>query len=166
MVTTGYELTHLEKKVAGLKNQITIIFFTIWPRRKNPITFIFIKMMSHDLLVQPSFRCPKLWKMNFQQSFFSWEFVAISCRASLFDAQSQSCSFVVSVCFIHKIFTMMSFYHCYKNSTFVYLSHWNVQWINPIDIKTIKKALSWHESTFETKTQTEKIYTFLRKKAN
>ena len=29
LVMTGYELTHLEKKVAGLKNQITIIFFTI-----------------------------------------------------------------------------------------------------------------------------------------
>ena len=41
---------------------------------------------------------------------------------------------------IKAIFTMMSFYHCYKNSTFVYLSHWNVQRINPIDIKTIKKS--------------------------
>ena len=124
--------------------------------------------------------------MNFRLSFFSWEFVAIPCRASLFDAQSQSCSFVVSVCFMHKIistscqkyftlikaiFTMMSFYHCYKNSTFVYLSHWNVQQINPIDIKTIKKSYRDINQHLKQKLQFnnliykwKKMYTFLRKK--
>lgn len=40
---------------------------------------------------------------------------------------------------IKAIFAMMSFYHCYKNSTFVYLSHWNVQQINPIDKNCKKK---------------------------
>ena len=40
---------------AGLKNQITIILFKIWPTNvflKAKLTFIFIKIMSHDLLVQ------------------------------------------------------------------------------------------------------------------
>ena len=72
---------------------------------KNHITFIFIKMMSHDLLVSAQFQVPQVMENEFsaQQSLFSEEFVAIPCRASLFDAQSQSCSFVVSVCFMHKI---------------------------------------------------------------
>ena len=72
---------------------------------------------------------------------------------------------------IKAIFTMMSFYHCYKNSTFVYLSHWNVQRINPIEIKTIKKSCSDINQHLKQKLQFnnliykwKKMYTFLRKK--
>ena len=44
------------------KTEITIILFKIWPTdgflKANYITFIFIKMMSHDLLVQMAY-CKK-----------------------------------------------------------------------------------------------------------
>ena len=47
---------------------------------------------------------------------------------------------VKNISHIKAIFTLMPFYHCYRNSTFVYLSHWNVQRINTIDINTIEES--------------------------
>ena len=122
---------------------------------KNRITFIFIKIMSHDLLVSAQFQVPQVMENEFSAVFFSAGnllqshagkvclmhnhshvrllFQFVSCIKSF------QCHFTI-ISHIKAIFTMMSFYHCYKNSTFVYLSHWNVQWINPIDVKTIKKS--------------------------
>lgn len=48
---------------------------------------------------------------------------------------------VKNISHIKTIFRIMSFYYSYKNSPFVYFSHWNVQWINPIDIKTRKSPI-------------------------
>ena len=54
-----YELTRFKEIGAGLKNQITIILLRYDPlivfRWQNHITFIFIKTMSHDLLVQMAY---------------------------------------------------------------------------------------------------------------
>ena len=54
-----YELTRFKEIGAGLKNQITIILLRYDPlivfRWQNRITFIFIKTMSHDLLVQMAY---------------------------------------------------------------------------------------------------------------
>ena len=57
---TSYELTHFKKNGTGLKNQITIILFKVFPTShfsmaKSYITFIFIKTMSHDVLVQMAY---------------------------------------------------------------------------------------------------------------
>ena len=56
---TSYELTHLKKDGAGLKNQITIILFKIWTTNRfskaKSYNFIFINTMSHDLLVQMAY---------------------------------------------------------------------------------------------------------------
>ena len=48
---TSYELTHFKKMVRVWKTVLFIIVF----RRKNDITFIFIKTMSHDLLRQMAY---------------------------------------------------------------------------------------------------------------
>ena len=56
---TSYELTHFKKMVRGWKNK-SLLFYSrydpliVW-RRQNHVTFIFIKMMSHDLLVQMAY---------------------------------------------------------------------------------------------------------------
>ena len=48
-----------EENGSGLKNLITIILFKTWPTnsflKASHITFIFMKMMSHDLLVQMAY---------------------------------------------------------------------------------------------------------------
>ena len=53
---TSYELTHLKKMVRIWKTKSLLLSFRydqlIVVRRQNHIIFIFIKMMSHDFLVQ------------------------------------------------------------------------------------------------------------------
>ena len=57
---TRYELTHFKKMVRVWKNQIATILFKIWPTKRfskaKSCNFIFIKTMSHDLLVQMAYR--------------------------------------------------------------------------------------------------------------
>ena len=48
---TSYELTYFKKMVRVWK---TVLFITVF-RRKNHMTFIFIKTMSHDLLRQMAY---------------------------------------------------------------------------------------------------------------
>ena len=53
---TSYELTHLKKMVPVWKTNSLLLSFrydqVIVVRRQNHVIFIFIKMMSHDFLVQ------------------------------------------------------------------------------------------------------------------
>ena len=71
---TSYELTHFKKMVQVWKlNQITIILRydpLIVFRRQNHITFIFIKRMSHDLLVQMAYCCTFVYYLHATLSLF------------------------------------------------------------------------------------------------
>ena len=76
------ELTHFKKMVRVWKTKSLLFWFKIWPTnffwRRNHITFIFIKMMSHDLLVQMAHLNPFLnvmrkqkmqWRRNLNSDF-------------------------------------------------------------------------------------------------
>ena len=56
---SSYELTHLKKMVRGLKTKSLLFCLRYDPPmvfwRQNHITFTFIQMMSHDLLVQMAY---------------------------------------------------------------------------------------------------------------
>ena len=65
---TSKELTHFKKMVQVLKNLITIILLKMGPlivfKKKNHITFIFIKTMSPVLLVQMAYPEAKYHKFS------------------------------------------------------------------------------------------------------
>ena len=60
---TSYELTHFKEMVSVGKTKSLLFCLRYDPlivfRRQNHITFIFIKTMSHDLLVQMAYSCTK-----------------------------------------------------------------------------------------------------------
>ena len=57
---------------------------------KNHITFIFIKMMSHDLLVPAQFQVPQVMENEFSAVFFQ---LGICCN--LMQGKSVSCTITV-----------------------------------------------------------------------
>ena len=75
--TTSYELTHFKKMVRAksllfcLRYDLLIVF-----RRQNCITFILIKTMSHDLLVQMTYSVVALgnvrWYLRLCISYLYW----------------------------------------------------------------------------------------------
>ena len=61
---TSYELTHFKEMVRVGKTKSLLFCLRYDPlivfRRQNHITFIFIKTMSHDLLVQMAYCCEQI----------------------------------------------------------------------------------------------------------
>ena len=89
---TSYELTNFKKTGAGLKNRITAILLKIWPTdrfqywRQNHLIFIFIKAMSHDLLVQMTYSVVALgnagWYLRLCISYLYWRDTSVKgCKA-------------------------------------------------------------------------------------
>ena len=77
---TGYKLTHFKKMVRVWKTKSLFFCLRYDPlivfRRQNHITFIFIKTMSHDLLVQMAYSTvPSRTNQDKQ-------FVVVKCRAT------------------------------------------------------------------------------------
>ena len=134
---TSYELTHLKKKVRVWKTQKEKSYYFYfheddvrWPFSASPVSgalsygkWIFSSLFSAGNLLQ-SHAGQVCLMHNHSHAHLSFQFV--SCIKSF---QHH----VKNISHIKAIFTMMSFYYCYKNSTFVYLSHWNV----PLTLQTI-----------------------------
>ena len=85
---TSYELTHLKKMVRVWKTKSLLLSFRydqlIVVRRRNHLIFIFIKMMSHDFLVQ--------WPINFLRRYkkFGALFFLLACNKEFQRGQMRS----------------------------------------------------------------------------
>ena len=127
---TSYELTHFKKMVWVWKMKSLLFCLRYNPliafRRQNHITFIFIKTMSHDLLVQMAYKVAQdLFYICKQKTFSTVSSINLSKTDKALPIKSSKPNFLT--CFVYfgnSLFDYLwNFFVCYGSKPGSHFAH-------------------------------------------